>query len=98
MLSCWPAEPKTRGEASRTTSQGHVHDGRIGESETMRARDMIRARAKREPAFRDALYQECQHALRDGKPDVAEHILSEYLELPETAVREAMAGLVAEVG
>ncbi len=64
----------------------------------MRARDMIRARAKRDPAFRDALHQECQHALRDGKPDVAEHILREYLEMPELAVRAAIAGSIAEVG
>ena len=66
--------------------------------EEMRARDMIRARAKREPASRDALYEECQQALRDGKSDVAEHILREYLELPEPAVRAAMAGVSAEVG
>ena len=64
----------------------------------MRARDMIRARAKREPAFCDALYEECQHALREGKAEVAEHILREYLDLPDAAVREAMAGLVAEAG
>ena len=64
----------------------------------MRARDMIRARAKREPAFYGALYEECQDALREGKAEVAEHILREYLELPDAAVREAMAGLVAEAG
>ena len=64
----------------------------------MRARDMIRSRAKRDPAFRDALYQESQHALRNGKADVAEHILREYLEMPESTVREAMASSVTEVG
>ena len=56
----------------------------------MRASDMIRARARREPAFRDALYTECQQAIRNDKADVAEYILREYLELPESAVREAL--------
>ena len=59
----------------------------------MRARDMIRSRARRDSAFRDALYAECEQALRNGKADVAEHILRGYLELPESAVREAMAGV-----
>ncbi len=56
----------------------------------MRASDMIRARARREPAFRDALYTECQEAMRNGRADVAEYILREYLELPESAVRETL--------
>lgn len=56
----------------------------------MRASEMIRARARRDPAFRDALYTECQQAIRNGKADVARHILREYLELPESAVREAL--------
>ena len=56
----------------------------------MRASDMIRTRARREPAFRDALYTECQEAMLNGRADVAEYILREYLELPESAVREAL--------
>ena len=64
----------------------------------MRARDMIRARARRDPAFRDALHQECQRALRDGKPDVAEHILREYLKMPEAEVRQIMADETVKTG
>ena len=56
----------------------------------MRATEMIRARIKKEPAFRDALYEECQQELQDGNREVAEHILREYLELPEEEVREIM--------
>ena len=64
----------------------------------MRAKDMIRARVQKEPAFQDALYEECQQALRDGNRDVAEHILREYLELPEAKVLEIIGNVPAETG
>ena len=64
----------------------------------MRAKDMIRARVKKEPGFRDALYEECQRELRDGRLEVAEHIMREYLELPEDQVREALRDLPSRAG
>lgn len=64
----------------------------------MRASEMIRARAKREPAFRTALYEESLQELRDGKPDVTEHMLREYLELTEAEIREIMASVSAKAG
>ena len=64
----------------------------------MRAKDMIRARVKKDPGFRDALYEECQQELRDGRRDVAEHILREYLELPEDQVREVMGNAPVRAG
>ena len=64
----------------------------------MRAKDMIRARVKKEPAFRDALYEECRRELHDGKRDVAEHILREYLELPDDQVREIMGSVPVKAG
>ena len=64
----------------------------------MRAREMIRARVKKEPAFRDALYEECQQALQSGNRDIAEHILREYLELPEAKVLEIIGNVPAETG
>ena len=51
--------------------------------------DIARARTR---------WRESLHALRNGKPDVAEHILREYLEVPDLAVREAMASSITEVG
>ena len=64
----------------------------------MRATEMIRARIKKEPAFRDALYEECQQELQDGNREVAEHILREYLELPEAKVLEIIGNVPAETG
>ena len=64
----------------------------------MRASEMIRARARQEPAFRNALHEECLRELRDGKPDVAEHMLREYLELPEEEVRSIMDSAAARAG
>ena len=64
----------------------------------MRSSEMIRARARREPAFQEALYQECVRELHDGNPTVAEHMMREYLEMPETGVRQIMADVSAKTG